>query len=776
MDFSTPESLRPILSQLRSFVDEYVVPLEGRAVEGFFALGEELARVRAEAKARGLWLPQIEREHGGMGLSVLEHGLVSEVLGRSPLGHYALNCQAPDAGNMEILIEYGTEQQHEQWLRPLLDGQTRSCFAMTEPEHAGSNPTELSTRAELIDGHWIVNGHKWFTTAADGARFAIVMAVTDPEAPAHERASMIIVPLDSPGYTNVRNISVMGEPGEGWMSHSEVRFEDVRVPEHNLLGARAKGFSIAQARLGPGRIHHCMRWMGICDRVFEMMATRAASRKLGRGEVLGDKQTVQNWIAEAKADIDSTRLLVLHAAWSIDRVGAKAAREEISLIKFHAADTLMKVVDRAIQVHGALGITDDTMLSWVYRHERGARIYDGPDEVHKSVVARRILRAHGMVSRRQRSAPSAAAATSPAAPAGVASDASLLDGATPVRDGEQLDLAKLAPWLDAAMPDVPGALTVQQFPSGFSNLTYLIAKGDTELVLRRPPFAVQVKSGHDMSREYKVLSGLSGVYPPAPKPLAYCDDADVIGAPFYVMERRQGVIVRRKMPDGLGITPPRLRAMCLSLVDNLAALHAVDVKAAGLADLGKPEGYARRQVQGWIARFEKAKTSDVPHMDGIAKWLMERIPEGGDTTLVHNDYKFDNVMLDPDDPTKITAVLDWEMCTLGDPLMDLGTTLGYWVEATDDPRWKFIAFAPTHGAGALTRLEIAERYAEKTGRDVSNMLFYYCFALQKIATIIQQIYYRYAKGHTSDPRFSQLDQIVAVLAETAVGAAERGRY
>ena len=774
MDFSPPESLRPTLSRLRTFVDAHVIPLESAARESFSALLPKLDGVRAKAKAEGLWLPQIAKAHGGMGLSVLEHGLVSEVLGRSVLGHYALNCQAPDAGNMEILIEYGTDEQKAQWLAPLLAGEIRSCFAMTEPEHAGSNPLEMSTRAELVDGEWVLNGHKWFTTAADGARFAIVMAVTDPDAPPHARASMIIVPTDSPGFTNVRNISVMGEPGEQWASHSELRFTDVRVPEHNLLGGRAQGFSIAQARLGPGRIHHCMRWMGICDRAFEMMATRAATRQLGRGEVLGDKQSVQNWIAESKAEIESTRLLVLHAAWSIDRVGAKAAREEISLIKFHAADVLMRVVDRAIQVHGAMGITDDTVLSWIYRHERGARIYDGPDEVHKSVVARRILRRHGMPGKRDRAAASPDAGSKPS---GKPSSApSLLDAPKAVRKGEALDVAKLQPWLDAALPDVAGDLTVEQFRSGYSNLTYLIAKGDTELVLRRPPFAVQVKSGHDMAREYKVLSGLSGVYAPAPKPLALCSDPEVLGAPFYVMERRQGVILRRSIPAELGITPTKLRGMCMSLVDNLADLHAVDVDAAGLSDLGKPQGYARRQVEGWIARYEKSKTHDLPNMDKIAAWLLARIPETGDATLVHNDYKFDNVMLDPADPTKIVAVLDWEMCTLGDPLMDLGTTLGYWVEEGDDPRWKFVAFAPTYGAGALTRREIAERYAERTGRDISNMLFYYCFALQKIATIIQQIYYRFSKGHTSDPRFSQLDQIVAVLAETAVAAAERGRY
>ena len=644
---------------------------------------------------------------------------------------------------------------------------------MTEPEFAGSNPVNLGTRARLEDGHWILDGHKWFTTGADGAAFAIVMAVTEPEGAPHERASMIIVPTHTPGWERVRNIPIMGDPGEGWISHSEIRMTGVRVPEENLLGARGKGFSIAQARLGPGRIHHCMRWMGICQRVFEMMATRAATRELGAGEWLGDKQTIQNWVAEAKADIESTRLLVLHAAWSIDRVGAKAAREEISLIKFHAADVLMRLIDRAIQVHGALGITDDTVLSHLYRHERGARIYDGPDEVHKTVVARRILRRHGLPGSRERGGKSS---SSRAAKTEEVDPSKLLDRPREVREGEGLDLETLQPWLDAALPDVPGPLRVQQFPSGFSNLTYLLAKGDTELVLRRPPVGVQVKSGHDMHREHRVLCALAPVYPPAPKPLAFCEDEAVLGAPFYVMERRQGVILRRQMPAGLGVTPSKLRAMCLRLVDTLADLHAVDYEAAGLGDLGKPEGYARRQVEGWIERYEKAKTHDVPMMDEIGKWLVGRIPETGDATLVHNDFKFDNVMLDPADPTKVVAVLDWEMCTLGDPLMDLGTTLGYWVEAGDDPRWKFLAFGPTYGAGALTRQELAERYAERTGRDVSNMLFYYCFALQKIATIVQQIYYRWSMGFTKDPRFAQLDTVVRVLAESAVAAAERGRY
>ncbi|MCA9709003.1 MAG: acyl-CoA dehydrogenase family protein [Myxococcales bacterium] len=392
MDFAIPDQLSVTLAMLRRFVDEQVIPLEQEArTAGLAAAAPGIDALRSRAREHGLWLPQLPRAYGGMGLSVLHHGLVSEVLGRSPLGHYALNCQAPDAGNMELLVEHGTEAHKERWLRPLLDGEIRSCFGMTEPEFAGSNPVWMGTRARREGDEWVIDGHKWFTSSADGAAFCIVMAVTEEDAAPHERASMIIVPTDAPGFTLVRNIPVMGEAGEGWMSHSEIRLDGVRVPADNLLGSAGQGFKLAQARLGPGRIHHCMRWIGLCNRAFDLMAHRAVTRRLSPDKTLADMQTVQNWIAESRAEIDAARLLVLHAAWRIDAVGVKAAREEISLIKFHAANVLMRVVDRAIQCHGALGITEDTVLSWIYRHERGARIYDGPDEVHKAVVARRIL-------------------------------------------------------------------------------------------------------------------------------------------------------------------------------------------------------------------------------------------------------------------------------------------------------------------------------------------------------------------------------------------------
>lgn len=397
MDFSVSPHMQDLLGRMRQFVDEELIPLEGQVRDrGFRALLPTLIEKRELAKRRGFWLPQIGKDHGGLGLSLVEHGMVSEVLGHSPLGHFACNCQAPDAGNMEILIEYGTAEQQAKFLKPLLNGEIRSCFSMTEPERPGSNPTWMETRAVKDGSDYVINGHKWFTSSCDGASFAIVMAVTNPEAPPHEQASQIIVPLENPGFKFVRNISMMGHTGEDYETHAEVRYENCRVPQSYLLGPEGSGFLIAQQRLGPGRIHHCMRWIGICERSYDLMCRRAATRELSPGKVLGTKQTVQNWIAESRAEINAARLMVLQAAWKIDTVGLYEAREEISAIKFFVADVMLKVVDRAIQVHGAMGVTDDTVLATFYRNERGARIYDGADEVHKTVIAKRVLKRYGV--------------------------------------------------------------------------------------------------------------------------------------------------------------------------------------------------------------------------------------------------------------------------------------------------------------------------------------------------------------------------------------------
>tara|TARA_B100000780_G_scaffold110276_1_gene77150 strand:+ start:6212 stop:7396 length:1185 start_codon:yes stop_codon:yes gene_type:complete len=353
----------------------------------------KLNQLRDKVKSLELWLPQISKEYGGLGLTNAQHGEVSEILGSSPYGHYCFNCQAPDAGNMEILIEFGTDAQKENYLYPLLKGKTRSCFAMTEPDYAGSNPVKMGTVANKEDGNYVINGHKWFTSGFDGAAFAIVMLVTDPfgENP-HKKASQVIVPTQTDGIEFVRNISIMGHPGGGWESHAEIKFHNVKVPLTNVLGGDGEGFTIAQKRLGPGRIHHCMRWIGMCERAFDLMCKRAASREITEGVMLGEKQSIQNWISECRAEINAARLLVQDAANKIDTQGAYKTRSEISIIKFYCAQVLQKVVDCAIQTHGALGVTDDTILAAYYRHERAARIYDGADEVHKSRLAKSILK------------------------------------------------------------------------------------------------------------------------------------------------------------------------------------------------------------------------------------------------------------------------------------------------------------------------------------------------------------------------------------------------
>lgn len=398
LDFTTPPRAATAVQKIRDFLETDVQPLEAElGASSFGALLPALDKLRESARDMGLWTPQLAQKWGGPGLTLPEFAHLSEALGRSPLGHYVFNCQAPDAGNMEILIEHGTAEQHERWLRPLAAGQIRSCFSMTEPDSPGSNPTWMSTTARDDGDSWVINGHKWFTSSADGAAFAIVLAVTDPDVESrHARASQIIVPTDTPGFRLVRNISVMGEAGDSWASHSEIVYEDVRVPKANLLGPRGGGFVVAQERLGPGRIHHCMRWIGICERAFELMCHRAATREIAPGRPLATRQSIQNWIAESRAEIDASRLMVLKAAWRIEQESAYAARVEISTIKFFVAGVLQRVLDRALQVHGALGMTDDLPIAWWYRHERAARIYDGPDEVHKTVVARRVLRDYGV--------------------------------------------------------------------------------------------------------------------------------------------------------------------------------------------------------------------------------------------------------------------------------------------------------------------------------------------------------------------------------------------
>ena len=396
MDFDLSPRSEELLHRIRAFQEEHVYPVEAEATRALddevrpgVAYPEVVVELRERAKAEGLWNLFLPDEELGAGLTNWEYGVLCEEMGRSPaIAPMAFNCSAPDTGNMEILHDHGTPEQKQEWLEPLLEGDIRSCFSMTEPEVSGSDPTTLRTRAELDGDEWVINGHKWFTSGAVGATVAIVMVVTEPDAHPYARASMILVPVDNPGFNLIRPVPVMGH--DGGPGHCEILYEDCRVPAGNLLGERGAGFVIAQDRLGPGRIHHCMRAIGTAERAIEMMCDRANSRETF-GEKLADKQFVQDFIARSRMEVDQARLLTLLAAWKMDTAGKRAARQEISMIKVVAANMVMDVLDRAIQVHGALGMSDDTPLAGMWRFSRMLKVADGPDEVHKMVIARREL-------------------------------------------------------------------------------------------------------------------------------------------------------------------------------------------------------------------------------------------------------------------------------------------------------------------------------------------------------------------------------------------------
>lgn len=353
-------------------------------------------------------------------------------------------------------------------------------------------------------------------------------------------------------------------------------------------------------------------------------------------------------------------------------------------------------------------------------------------------------------------------------------DTTFLDKTRPIREGEQLDAPSLEAWLRERFPTVQGPLAIEQFPAGHSNLTYFVRLGDLEMVLRRPPFGSQVKSAHDMGREFRVLSKLHAAYPPAPEPLAQCEDDSVIGAPFYVMRRVRGVILRRDPPAGLEISPTVATRLSHSFIDNLADLHAIDYAAIGLADLGKPVGYVQRQVEGWIKRYHGSQTDELAEVEPVSQWLTANMPHESGAALIHNDYKFDNVVLDAADLTRVRGVLDWEMSTLGDPLMDLGTAISYWIDPADPDDLQLIRWGPTTLPGMLDRQQLVDHYAHRTGRDMSNMVFYLAYAYFKTAVIAQQIYFRYHKGLTKDARFAFFIEATRILCRAALRTIETG--
>jgi acyl-CoA dehydrogenase len=398
MDFALTPRAEELRKRLEAFMDECVYPNEALYRQQIADSSDPhvhppvLDELKVEARERGLWnlfLPH--QTEWTDGLSNLDYAPLAEITGRSPLAPEALNCSAPDTGNMELLTMFGTDDQKERWLRPLLEGEIRSCFAMTEPAVASSDATNISLRIERDGDHYVLNGHKWWISGAarERCRVAIVMGKTDPAAPPHRQQSMVLVPMDAAGLENLRSLPVFGyQDNEG---HCELVFRDVRVPVDHLLGDEGGGFAMAQARLGPGRIHHCMRAIGVAERALELMCRRVRART-AFGKPLAEQGVIQQWIADSRIEIEQVRLLVLKTAWLMDTVGNKGARIEVSAIKVAAPDVALRVIDRAIQAHGALGVSNDAPLASMYAHVRTLRLADGPDEVHRMSVARRELR------------------------------------------------------------------------------------------------------------------------------------------------------------------------------------------------------------------------------------------------------------------------------------------------------------------------------------------------------------------------------------------------
>lgn len=349
----------------------------------------------------------------------------------------------------------------------------------------------------------------------------------------------------------------------------------------------------------------------------------------------------------------------------------------------------------------------------------------------------------------------------------------IVDEPAEIREGEALDHSAVETFLKDTIKGLDGALDIKQFPSGFSNLTYFIRVGNREMILRRPPFGKKAKTAHDMNREFKILSALYPVFPYCPKPLAYCQDESIMGCPFYVMERIGGIILRKDLPPGLNLSPGKARLLCENMIDLQCRLHSLDYNAIGLGDFGKPEGYVKRQVDGWSKRYRDARTPDVPDFEAIMAWLdKNQLPDSQAPGIVHNDYKFDNLVLNPDNPLEIIGILDWEMATIGDPLMDLGNSMGYWINRDDPEEAQMLRLMPTTADGMLTRKELVNLYMEKSGRKIKNFDFYYCFGLFRLAVIAQQIYYRYFHGQTKDKRFARLAFAVAFLEKGAVRVME----
>jgi acyl-CoA dehydrogenase len=734
-------SAHALRDRVRAFVRDVVLPEEpGAAAQGHGPPAALREALQASARAAGLLTPTVSRAFGGLGLDVRTQSAVLEEAGYSLLGPPALNCAAPDEGNMHLLEVVGSDEQRERLLRPLAAGSARSAFAMSEPPPgAGSDPSALRTAARRVPGGWSISGRKRFVTGAHGAAFVICMARTDDKLAGDRGASMFIVDGANPGMRIERRIETIDSSFAG--GHAELVLDDCRVTDDAVLGEVGLGFRLAQTRLAPARLTHCMRWLGLARRSLDLALDYAAERELF-GAALDRQGIAQAMIADCVIDLEASRGLIRHCAEALD--AGEPARHESGVAKVFVAEAVGRVVDRAMQLCGGSGMSDDLPLARFAAELRPFRVYDGPSETHRMAIAQRAVRRRAAARR----------------------DLDVADSASQASALRQAPLLVRRP-VESALDAVglgTGPLAASPIGTGHSNVTLRIVREGLDAVLRRPPRPPRPPSAHDVLREARILQALASTAVRVPRVLYVHADTAALGVPFSVLELAAGEEVSERLPVWLA-APEARAALADDLVETLCAVHAVDWRATPLRELARHHGYLERQLRRFRELLVQTRTRPLPLADELAMRLEELRPAQRETTLVHGDFRLGNVLALPA-PIRISALLDWELATLGDPLADLGYLAATWSEPGS--RGNALELSPvTRAPGFPTRAELVARYAERSGREIADLPWYMALALWKGAIFLEGNYRRLLAGTTDDPYYRGLEAGVPELLEEA---------
>ena len=762
-----------IEQRVREFMDEHVYPAEA-VFEAQLTAGPSrwqvppiVEELKSKARAAGLWNLFLPPDHGlavevagTTGLSNAAYAPLCELMGRSMLAPEAFNCSAPDTGNMEVLLRYGTPAQQQQWLWPLLRGEMRSCFAMTEPAVASSDATNIECSITRDGDNYVINGRKsWISGALDPrCAIAIVMGKTDAAAPRHAQQSMVLVPMNTPGIELIRPMRLFGYD-DAPHGHAEMVFRNVRVPTSNILLGEGRGFEIAQGRLGPGRIHHCMRLIGLAERALTAMCTRAHGR-VAFGKPLAEQGALRHDIARSRIEIDQARLLTMDAAHAMDTVGIKHAKKRIAMIKVVAPSMALAVIDRAMQVHGAAGLGQDFPLAFAWAGARALRLADGPDEVHLESIAKQEL-AEQVGPAKKMAAAAADSANTTAT--GMVRD---------MRTAQKLDVAALATYLTGRVDGIDGSLRVLQFDGGQSNPTYLLQTDHGRWVLRKKPTGTLLPTAHLIEREYQITTALATTAVPVPRAALLCEDASILGTAFFVMDYVHGRILRD--PALPTMSPGDRRAAYQSMITTLAALHDVDFVARGLEQYGKPQGYVERQIARWSKQYQASKARELPAMDWLLDWLPRNVPVQTQVGIVHGDFRIDNMVFHPTEP-RVIAVLDWELSTIGDPLTDVAYHCLAFHLRREQRGVPGLIGHDLVALGIPSEREIVGWYCAARGlAEIPNWSFCVAFALFRLAAIAEGVYARMRQGNANTDAAATVAHESAAFAAAAQRVAQAG--